>query len=65
MSSSSNHPQNHRLLTARDVADKLQISIRTVRRLIASGKIDVMRVGPLIRISPEALEAYLSEAASQ
>jgi excisionase family DNA binding protein len=53
------------LLSPRDVAERLQVSLRTVRRLIKSEKIKVLRIGASIRITPAALEAYLTEAASQ
>jgi excisionase family DNA binding protein len=52
------------LLSPRDVADHLQVSLRTVRRLIKSKKITILRIGAAIRITPAALEAYLTEAAS-
>jgi excisionase family DNA binding protein len=53
------------LLTPSEVADQLQVSLRTVRRLIDTGKISALRVGRLIRIRPAALEAYLTEAAGK
>jgi excisionase family DNA binding protein len=52
------------LLSPRDVADQLQVSLRTVRRLIKSGKIKILRIRGSIRITPAALDAYLTEAAS-
>jgi excisionase family DNA binding protein len=52
------------LLTPEDIAERLQVSRRTVRRLIKSQKIQVMRVGRLIRITQAAFEAYLTDAAS-
>lgn len=59
------HTQIEPLLTPVEAADRLQVSIRTVRRLIASGKLKTLRVGRLIRITPAAMEAYLTEAAGE
>ena len=50
-----------RLKTVRDVANEDQVSEKTVRRAIAAGLLDVIRVGPgkrLIRIHPDAHAAY-------
>ncbi|SLN75007.1 Helix-turn-helix domain protein [Roseivivax jejudonensis] len=49
------------LLTVKDVARADNVSEKTVRRAIAAGLIEVIRVGPggrLIRIHPEAHAAY-------
>jgi excisionase family DNA binding protein len=48
------------LLTAADVAALLQVSVRTVRRLIAAGFLDVIQIGRSVRIAPEALKAMLA-----
>jgi excisionase family DNA binding protein len=53
------------LLTPLEAADRLQVSIRTVRRLIVSGKLKSLRIGRLRRITPAALEAYVTEAAGE
>jgi excisionase family DNA binding protein len=42
------------LLTARQVAENWQVSERTVRRMIADGRLRVVRVGRTVRIQPEA-----------
>lgn len=50
-----------RLLTVKEVADLDGCSEKTVRRAIAAGLLDVVRVGPskhLLRIDPAALAAY-------
>jgi len=54
-----------RLFTPENIAEHLQVSLRTVRRLIDSGKIRTLRVGRLVRITPAALEAYMTEAAGE
>ena len=52
---STNNPQPAEgLLTARQVAENWQVSERTVRRLIADGRLRVVRVGRAVRIPPEA-----------
>ena len=51
----------YRLLTILQVADILQASTRTVRRFIESGELEVVRVGRLVRIRPEALTAFLDK----
>ena len=46
-------------LTVKNVADRFQVSTRTVERLIATGQLSAVRFGPkLLRIPPAALEAY-------
>jgi excisionase family DNA binding protein len=53
------------LLTVAEVSDRLQVSIRTVRRLIASEKMKALHIGRLIRVTPAAIEAYLTEVAGE
>jgi len=48
------------LLTLNDVADRLQVSRRTVERLVAAGRIRIVRVGRLIRVTERELEAYVA-----
>jgi excisionase family DNA binding protein len=50
------------LLTLYDTADMLAVSLKTVRRLVASGALAAVRVGHQIRISREALSNYLAGA---
>lgn len=50
-----------RLLTVADVAQLDAVSEKTVRRAIAAGLLDIVRVGPsgrLVRIEPRAHEDY-------
>jgi putative molybdopterin biosynthesis protein len=44
-----------------EIADRLGVSDKTVRRLIKSGKLKFYRVGRQIRISEEQLKNYLTE----
>ncbi|WP_170342840.1 helix-turn-helix domain-containing protein [Ruegeria arenilitoris] len=53
--------QTRQLLTVKDIAELDNCSEKTVRRAIAAGLLDVIRVGPggrLIRIDPAAHAAY-------
>jgi excisionase family DNA binding protein len=47
------------LLTPRDVADRLRLSLRAVRRLIASGELPVLRLGRAVRVTEEDFAALL------
>lgn len=47
------------MLSIAQVAERLQVSVATVRRLIERGELPAVRVGRLWRISSNALEAYL------
>lgn len=52
-------------MTAHQVADLLQVSLRTVRRLIADGRLPVVRIGHSVRVSKEAFEGLLTEQAGR
>ena len=52
------------LLTVKDVAQRCSISTRTVHRLVASGLLQVIRIGRSVRISPNALSTLTTEAVS-
>lgn len=47
------------LLTAAEVAEILNISLRSVRRLIADGRLSVVHLGRAVRIRPEALQTLI------
>lgn len=47
------------LLTAAETAGILHVSLRSVRRLIADGKLPIVRVGRLVRVRPGALAALI------
>jgi excisionase family DNA binding protein len=59
--SGPNPPRTSRrpLLTAAEVAEILNVSLRSVRRLIKVGKLPIVHVGRSVRIRPEALEALI------
>jgi excisionase family DNA binding protein len=54
-----------RLLSVAEVALRLDVSEKTVRRMVASGDLPAQRVGKLIRVSEGVLTAYLLPDASQ
>ncbi len=49
-----------KMLTVEQVANDLQLSVRTVRRLIEDGSIPVHRIGRSLRISEDDLDRYLA-----
>jgi excisionase family DNA binding protein len=53
-------PAQDKLLTVPDVARLLQLSERTIRRLIAAGALDVVRIGRSVRIRRNDLSSLLS-----
>ena len=50
------------LLTIEQVAERLQVSTQTVRRLIKDGKLKAVRVGIQIRVREEDLQRFLSSS---
>ncbi len=54
-------PAAPRLLTIRDVAERLQVSGRTIHRVVANGDLTVIRIGRAVRVSEEALKAFLTQ----
>ena len=50
------------LLTVADVAEILNLHPRSIRRLIADGRLPVVRLGGVIRIRPEAVEELIASA---
>jgi excisionase family DNA binding protein len=50
-----------KLLTPQQVADRLQVEIRTIRRYIKQGKLSVIRLDRAQRIRQSELERFLRE----
>jgi excisionase family DNA binding protein len=48
---------SRRLLTVAELAEKLNVSERHVRRMIAAGEIPVVRLRKAVRIQPEVADA--------
>ena len=54
-------PCSHSLLSAKDVAERLGVSIRTVRVLMASGAIATVRPTPgRVKVDKRDLDAYIA-----
>lgn len=49
------------LLSVEAIAERLAVSTKTVRRMIARGELTCCRVGRLLRVSEAALAAYLQQ----
>jgi excisionase family DNA binding protein len=50
------------LLTVPEVAALLRLSPRSIRRLIADGRLPVVRLGRAIRIRPQDVEALVASS---
>lgn len=50
-----------RLVSIKEVATQLNVSTKTVRRLIASGELHVHRLGRQIRIAEDDLTVFLAK----
>jgi excisionase family DNA binding protein len=49
-----------RLLRLREVADRLSVSVPTVRREIRSRRLKAVRIGRVVRISEAELAGYIA-----
>jgi excisionase family DNA binding protein len=49
----------HRMLTAAEIAERLKVSIRSVRRWIASGDLQALRLGRSVRVTEDELMRFL------
>ncbi len=59
MSGQSYSKAHGALLSVANVAEALSVSERTVRRLLASGELSVVRLGRSVRIRQLDLDAYI------
>ena len=59
MEQKSNARVREPLLSVDGVAKALQLSVRTVRRMIASGDLPVIRFGRSVRVHQRDLDAYI------
>lgn len=59
MATNSSNKAQTVLLSAEAVADLLSVSIRTVRRMIATGDIPVVRIGRAVRVRRVDIEALI------
>lgn len=56
---------SERLLSVLEVADRLQLSERQVRRLIMAQELKSLRIGGRVRIDPRDLAAFLDRCRTQ
>ena len=56
MKTTSQHAQS--LLTKQEVAQNLKVCLRTVENLMAAKRIEYLRIGRAVRITPEALARF-------
>ena len=47
------------LLTLQQVADRLQVSMSTIRRLADAGDLKLVRIGRNLRVRPDDLQTYI------
>jgi excisionase family DNA binding protein len=52
------------LLTPRQVAERLNVDVKTVRRMIDRAEFPALKVGGSVRIDPAELEHYIYKQAS-
>jgi excisionase family DNA binding protein len=52
-------PSEGRFLTVSEAAARLQVSAKTIRRLIEHGDLPALRIGRLVRIPEENFERFL------
>ena len=57
-------PNNVKMLTLQDIADKLNVSKRTVWRYYNKGDLEGIKLDGVIRIPEENLEKFLKERSS-
>jgi excisionase family DNA binding protein len=53
------------LLTIEQLAERLGITVRHVRRLVAERRVPYLKVGRLVRFDPEAINAWLDATRSR
>ena len=51
------------LLTAAEVGVILHVSLRTVRRLIASNELEAVQIGRCVRVQNSVLQAFIERSA--
>lgn len=51
------------LMSAADVAHRLKMSLRTIRRKIALNELEVIRFGRTVRVAETALQAFIATRA--
>jgi excisionase family DNA binding protein len=62
MSSEIPSGKPRQLLTVREVASRLSVSVRTVWRLIEQGKLRTRRIGNATRVEAEHLDDFIDDS---
>lgn len=62
MSSPTDHPRQQPLMSIADVADRLGVSVRHVRRLVNERRIPFVKWGHLLRFDPAEIEQWLDRS---
>jgi excisionase family DNA binding protein len=57
---STPEPQRQSLYSVREVAGQLGVHPETIRRLIHEGRLDAVRVGRVLRVHRQAVDAFLA-----
>ena len=52
------------LLTVSQVAQRLTVSAKTVRRLVERGELPALRIGSSVRVDPDELRTWLYDVAT-
>jgi excisionase family DNA binding protein len=60
--SDSQHPDLDEFFTVKEVARRLRVSTKTVRRWIDQEKLKCVRLGRLVRIRPDQLRQFVTES---
>lgn len=54
-------PERRPLMTIADVATRLNVNVRHVRRLVEQGRIPYIKWGHLLRFDPDEIEAWIAQ----
>ena len=52
-----------KLFSKKEISEKLNISVRTVDRLLKRGELEALRIGRLIRVTQDQLDQFLEKSA--
>ena len=63
MAASVPSPSRPALMTIEELADRLGVTVRHVRRLVSERRVPYMKWGHLLRFDPKAIDRWLDERA--
>jgi len=58
----ASRPRRESLMTIAEVADRLGVSVRYVRRLVAERRIPFIKFGHLLRFDPTTIDHWVDDA---